>query len=142
MLFSWCLFTAMKKWQRFKLVTGVEYWGDSSDHTGFCEGYKKKNLRLWIRKAVGHLNWGLLGNLIWNMEDSANGDLNHSDPDYEVTAWNNSKWCKSYSWNTLAKNVADICPCPKSLFEAKLKSFGLMQLTLYMVMGKISYAYV
>jgi hypothetical protein len=32
----------MKKWQRFKLVTGVEYWGDSSEYTVFGGGYNKK----------------------------------------------------------------------------------------------------
>lgn len=36
---------------------------------------------------------------------------------------------RNCSCNILAKNVAAVCPCPKNLPEAKLKSFGLIAST-------------
>ena len=38
-------------------------------------------------------------------------------------------WPKDWSCDILVKKVTAFCPCPKSLPEAKVKSFGLIPLT-------------
>lgn len=39
-----------------------------------------------------------------------------------------ANWAKDLSCDSLARNMATICLCPKNLPEAKLKSFGLISL--------------
>lgn len=48
---------------------------------------------------------------------------------YDVSEGNNtSNQARNYAYDTLAKNVAAFCPCPKNLPEAKLKGSGLLSL--------------
>ena len=60
------------------------------------------------------------------MEDRIEGDLNCGSPAQEVSEGRDiiSKWPKDHSCDILATNGAAFCSFPKSLPEAKLKSFG------------------
>ena len=63
------------------------------------------------------------------MEDSdAKSYLNCWKFTQELSEKNVSMLPRNHSWDVLVKNVAAFCPCPKSLPEAKVKSFGLIPL--------------
>lgn len=64
------------------------------------------------------------------MEDSgAEDDVKCRGLTQEVSKEKNISKCpRDYSCVILVKNESDFCPCPKTLPEAKLESFGLTAL--------------
>jgi hypothetical protein len=86
-------------------------------------------LRLWIRKAMGCFNQGLMDHNSRNMEDSgAEGDLNCGGLAQEDSEKNFSMWPRDCSCEILTKNMAAFCPFQKSLPESNVISFGLIPL--------------
>ena len=57
-------------------------------------------------------------------------ELNCTDLAQEVSVENNfSMWPRDCFWSTLMKKMAALCPCLKSLPEAKVKRLRLIALT-------------
>lgn len=50
--------------------------------------------------------------------------------DHEVSEGNTNSinWDRSHSYDILSNNLAEMCPCQENLYEAKLKSNGLITL--------------
>lgn len=63
-------------------------------------------------------------------ESGNESNEDYNGPDQEGLVGKISvKWLKDFSCRILATNMAAFCPCPKkNLWEAKLKSFGIMAL--------------
>ena len=84
----------------------------------------------WIKKAVECSKYCLMGYTSRNLEDSGAKCYLYSRQELhqEVSEeMNFSVLPRDHSY-TLVKNVADFCPCLKSLPEAKVKNFGLVLL--------------
>lgn len=71
----------------------------------------------------------LIGHYHRSLEDShAKSNVVYRGPAQEVSEGNNTSNGTRNHCDVLAKNVAGFCPCLKNLFDAKLKSLGLISL--------------
>ena len=64
--------------------------------------------------------WGLMGRLSKNLEDSsAEINVHNGSPVQEMSEGNNnSNWARDYSCDIWAKNQVAFCLCHKNLLEA------------------------
>jgi len=86
---------------------------------------------LWIWEAVEFFKWISMGYSSRNMEDfAADSDLNTTDPARVVSVEKSLGVChRDCFCCNLIKNGTGVCPCLKSLPEAKVKRFILITLT-------------
>ena len=79
-------------------------------------------LGFWIRKELSALNGAKMGHTSGNMTDGSESNVNCDNTAQDLSEGKNtSNWPGGHS----GKNVVAFRPCPKSLPEAKLKSFRL-----------------
>ena len=77
---------------------------------------------------VGFFMLDLLGPPSRSIDRDAKGHVDSDNPAQEVSERKNiSEWPQDHSYDILLENVVAFCSCP--LPKAKVKNFGLMELT-------------
>lgn len=80
-------------------------------------------MRLWTTEVVNYYKLFLVIHVSRNFEhNNAETNVDYRGPAQQGSDRNNiSNWDRDFSFSTLVKNVADLCPYPKNMPEAKLK---------------------
>ena len=76
-----------------------------------------------------NFKWGLIGYTGRDLENSdTESNIGYYGSAQDSSEKNNSKCPRDCSCDSLVKNVASFCSCPKTLPEDKLKNFELIPL--------------